>query len=527
MKLNTTDSETRPKVHKKDHSKHATRKQIRGSSLLLFGKFISVGINFLAQVLVVRYLSQNDYGAWAYALAIVAFFHGFSSLGLFRAVSRFVPIYHEKEEFDKLFGTIFITFGTISLIGAMIIGAMYIAPEMISHLISGEDQPVALVLVLIFMVPTQALDETLIALFASFSSPKAIFARKFIIGPSIKLIAILLVMFLQSDVLAMAYAYLLGNAIAVLFYIWWFIRMLQREGVLQHLNFSKLNFPVVEIFTFTIPLLTSDLVNVLMHSTDTLLLGYFHNTSEVALYQVILPASHFNKLVMMSFALLYTPAAARLFAKEDYKGINELYWQTAIWVGVLSFPLFALTFSMAKSLTLFLYGPRYEDSWVFLQLISFGYYFNVVTGFNGLTLKVLGKLRYVVIINIVAVVVCIILSLIFIPLWGALGASIATTSSMVIHNILKQAGLKLASGLRVFDWHYLSFYIIITVAALIVFLAQMFLTDNVYVLGALVGIVSLTVLKLTASKLKVEETFPEIYKLPLMKYIIGKKKSAE
>jgi O-antigen/teichoic acid export membrane protein len=524
MTVKTEKAAVRAKPEKKDHKEDATRKQIRGSSLLLSGKVISVGINFVAQVLVVRYLSKTDYGAWAYALAIVAFFHGFSSLGLRRGITRFIPIYHEKEQFEKLFGTIFMTLGTIFLTGLIIIGSIYAAPGVISHLISGEDQPVTLILILIFMVPVQALDETVIGLFASFSNPRAIFFRKFVIGPGIKLIAILLVILFKSRVFLLAYAYLAGNVLAILLYAWMFMRLLQRYGLMKKFSLRKMNYPIVEVFSFTIPLLTSDLVTVLMHSSNTLMLGYFHNTAEVALYQVILPAAHFNKLVMMSFSLLYTPVAARLFAKENYKGINELYWQTAIWMGVLSFPLFALTFSMAESLVMNLYGARYEASWVFLQLLSIGYYFNVVMGFNGLTLKVLGKVRYVVIINIVAVILNLILNLIFIPHYGALGASIATCISMIIHNTLKQAGLKLASGIKIFDWHYFSYYLVITFAALGLFFCQRYLTDNIFILVGLVGMVSLAVLKLTQSKLNVNETFPEIMKLPLMKYIFSTKK---
>ena len=66
-----------------------TRKQIRGSSLLLAGRFISTGLNFVSQILIVRHLSTTEYGAWTYALALVAFFQGISTLGLRRGITRF------------------------------------------------------------------------------------------------------------------------------------------------------------------------------------------------------------------------------------------------------------------------------------------------------------------------------------------------------------------------------------------------------------------------------------------------------
>ncbi|MEK7730205.1 MAG: hypothetical protein AAB354_17485, partial [candidate division KSB1 bacterium] len=71
---------------KKAKSKDPTRKQLRGSSLLLGGRMLSVGINFAAQVLLVRHLSTTDFGAWAYALSVVAFCQGFAVLGLDRAI---------------------------------------------------------------------------------------------------------------------------------------------------------------------------------------------------------------------------------------------------------------------------------------------------------------------------------------------------------------------------------------------------------------------------------------------------------
>jgi len=47
-------------------------KLIRGSSLLFCGRLIGLALNLAVQVLAVRYLSKRDYGAFAYALAVVA-----------------------------------------------------------------------------------------------------------------------------------------------------------------------------------------------------------------------------------------------------------------------------------------------------------------------------------------------------------------------------------------------------------------------------------------------------------------------
>ena len=65
-------------------AKPETTRQIRGSSLLLTGRMLSMAINFVVQILIVRNLSETEYGAFAYALSIVAFGQTIITFGLDR-----------------------------------------------------------------------------------------------------------------------------------------------------------------------------------------------------------------------------------------------------------------------------------------------------------------------------------------------------------------------------------------------------------------------------------------------------------
>src|SRR3954447_24269228 len=81
----------------------ATRRQIRGSSLLLAGRMLSLVVNFATQVLIVRYLSKADFGAFAYGLSIVSLGEALAVLGLDKAIARFLPIYEEHGAYGKVF----------------------------------------------------------------------------------------------------------------------------------------------------------------------------------------------------------------------------------------------------------------------------------------------------------------------------------------------------------------------------------------------------------------------------------------
>src|SRR3989304_2937288 len=49
----------------------ATRRQLRGSSLLLAGRLLSKGANLAIQVLIVRHLARSEFGAFAWGISIV------------------------------------------------------------------------------------------------------------------------------------------------------------------------------------------------------------------------------------------------------------------------------------------------------------------------------------------------------------------------------------------------------------------------------------------------------------------------
>jgi len=495
------------------------QKQIRGSSLLLSGRLLSTGVNFAAQVLIVRYLSTSDYGAWAYALSIVVFLQTLAPLGLDRAMSRFIPIYHERHEYNKVFGTMLLVVGTILVVGSMFVALFFGFPGAFARLVHDQEQPLNLLFILIFLAPLESLDAMLVDLFASFSNPRAIFFRRYVLAPSLRLSVVLLLMLRKSGAEVLAYGYVAASAFGLLLYGWVLLRMLRRNGLLEKFHLRQVQVPAREVFSFTIPLLTSDLVTVTMHTSAVLLLGYFHDLSTVAFFRVALPIALFNKLVINSFTTLYKPATARLFARNDYEAINRLYWNSAVWIAALSFPIFAATFSLAKPLTLFLYGANYAPSAAILALLSLGYYFDAALGNNGLTLKVLGKIRYVVTINFVICLASLGLHLLLIPRYGAFGAAISTTAAVILYNTLKQIGLRFVTGISVFDRQYAPFYLTLLAGAVGLLLVGFFTTPNIFVAAASAGLVSLVVLALSKKKLRVAETFPEIVRLPLLRLI--------
>jgi O-antigen/teichoic acid export membrane protein len=498
--------------------KPSIRRQIRGSSLLLVGRVISMGVNFAVQVLIARYLSKSDYGAFAYALSLVALGETIVTLGLDRAVTRFLPIYHEKEEYNKLFGTMMMVLGGIISLGIVVIIAIQFLQGTLSQTLVNDPQIITLLAIMIILSPVQAIDNVLNGLFAVFSRPKAIFFQKYVLGPAIRLTVVILLILGSSDVTFLAVGYVFGAVLGIMIFgvVLW--RILGEQGVWQHFRLRMMQFPLREVLFFTVPLLASDLVYVVMNTMDAVLLESYHGTEYVAAFRVVQPTARLNQLILTSFALLFTPVAARLFARDDREGINNLYWQNAVWVAIISFPIFAVTFSLAQPLTLLLF-PEYAESALFMALLSFGYYMNAATGQNGLALKVIGKLRYIVAVDIAAAVVNLGVNLYLIPRYGAMGAAVGTTSTLILFNILKQLGLR-STGIKVINPRYIRVYVVILLAAFGLLIVQSLFAPPFYVSFVVAALVSILVLRTNRSALNLEQTFPEILRFAPVRWLL-------
>lgn len=489
------------------------RDQIRGSGLFLIGNVLSLMITFLPHLVLIRYLSTEAFGHLAYALSLVAIGKTYA-LGFNEAMSRFVPIYHAGRELAKALGTIVIVFAVTILISAVLIMTFVIASHpILMFLTKGKESP-GLLLILMFLVPLEATDLLIINLFACFARVREVFWGRYIIPPGLRALVIGMVVFSHADLRFLAFGYVAVEVIIIVTFGALLVCELGRQDLRE---VRSIQFPIQEIFGFTVPIMASNIVGMVGASIPVLLLGYFHSMSTVAFYRVVLPAATLTTMIPSNFMPLYVPSASRLFAKGDISGINHLFWETSMWMTVLAFPMFLATSCFAQPLTRFLYGARYAPSAPILALLSLGYFFHVLFALNGVTLKVLGKIRLMVALNIVTPIIIVVFNLLLIPHYGAMGAAVATSAGLIVQNVLRQMSLWRGSGgISFFERRLASLCFVLGLSTVGLYIMRLFMPDNIYVALTLAFAVSIFVLWVLKKHIKLADTFPEVLRLPVV-----------
>jgi Membrane protein involved in the export of O-antigen and teichoic acid len=358
---------------------------------------------------------------------------------------------------------------------------------------------------------------------AIFSKPSTIFFRRHVLGPGLKLLVVLLLILFGLNVYFLSVGFVIAGALGVILYTGILLRDLHSQGFWKHFKRQDIRFPIKEVYSFSTPLLTRNLLYLMRGQLIVVLLEYFHKAQAVADYRAVQPVADLNTVVLQSFSLLFMPAMARLFAKNDQEGINNLYWQSTIWVTIITFPVFLVTFSLAQPVTLLLFGQRYAESGLIMALLAFGYYFNAALGYNVDTLQVYGKLRYMVTVDFVTMLICLVLSLLLIPKYAAIGAAVSACVTLVLYNILNHLGLKFATQSDLFRPRYLKVYVSIALGAVGLLIFEYLVSIPLMISIILAGLISLVVLVVNRNILEIEQTFPELLKFQVVRFLFKTK----
>lgn len=498
------------------------REFVRGSSLLLIGRFISVILNFGVQVLAVRYLSKGDYGGFAYGIGVASLGSTAVLLGLSRGLPRLVPIYHERKEPAKAFGSIVLAALTVGGLGLALMVGLYLFQGTVGSAARLDAETLSLLLVLIALAPIEAFDQLLQQLVAVYCSPRAIFLRRQVLGPGLKLVAILVVMLAGGNVYMLAYGYLAGAVVGVSAYVVMLVREWRRQDLLRYLRPGMFRMPVREVFGFSVPLISTDLSMVLRLQLVVVMLAYYRDATSVGEFRAVLSVANLNMVVFDAFKFLFVPLASRMFARDDRQGIADLYWVTSLWIALLTFPVFAVTCLLAPSVTVLLFGDRYAQSASILSILAVGYYFNAALGFNASALRVHGKLRQIVMADVLTVLLAVGVALVLIERYGAVGAALSTTVTLVLNNLLVHVGLRIGrTGILMFAWPYVRVYLAIVVVTVALGAGDRLLALPPWVTAALAAAVCLVFVRASRRVLDPKTTFPEVLRIPLVRRLVA------
>lgn len=168
---------------------------------------------------------------------------------------------------------------------------------------------------------------------------------------------------------------------------------------------------------------------------DVILLGILAVAADVGVYRVAAQGALLVSLGLTALNMVIGPFFARLYANEERQELQKLARRTAqaaLGLGIPAFVLFAL---YGEWLLVTLFGPEFAGSYWPLLILASGQLANAGFGATGMLLNMTGHERDVTRVVAGAVGLNVALNLALIPLFGVIGAALATSVSLAFWNV--------------------------------------------------------------------------------------------
>ncbi len=225
------------------------------------------------------------------------------------------------------------------------------------------------------------------------------------------------------------------------------------------------------LFLASLPVLGTVVLNMVIHWSDTLFLGFYRTAEVVGMYNVARPLAQYISYFLYSAAFIFLPVISFLYSKNEIDNMKKIYTSVTKWMFTATLPVFLILFLAPRFCLALLFGEGYLKASSALSLLSLGFFFHIFVGLNGTVLIAIGKQKFTTIDCAIAAIVNIILNFLLIPKYGLMGAAIATAVSFILSNILASIQVYLFSGIHPFKKHYLKPAILSIILSLIIFTA--------------------------------------------------------
>lgn len=414
----------------------------KGGSILFLGLVFDLGISFVAQLLIARYLGAVDYGAISIGMALLTMGSVLVIMGLDTGMARYLPRYDDPAAKQ---GVILSGVGLALPTALVVSGIIVWQAEFLAAVAFDAPETAPVIRVFAAAIPFAAFVRLSLGIVRGmqWSFPKAIIQNVAIPLSRFSLVALGLALGLGVFELSFAYTlpFVIGSGIG-LYYVWKTPIPIVRTP-------SRL--PYRELLVFSTPLIVTTVMLKILNDIDTFILGYFQGTGDVGIYNVIYPLGELLTVGLSALSFIFMPVISDLHSDGKHAEMRRIYQVSTKWNFMLTFPIAAVLLLFPTTVISLTFGAEYTAGASALSILGVGMFVHSVMGLNGSALTSIGRTRVIAVDNVIVAATNVALNVVLIPQYSYYGAAFATTVSYVLLNALYSVQLYRSTDVQPFS----------------------------------------------------------------------------
>ncbi|BAU62813.1 putative polysaccharide biosynthesis protein [Stanieria sp. NIES-3757] len=389
------------------------RKIISNISWLVIERVLRMVVGFVVLAWIARYLGTAQFGLLNYGIAFIDLFGNLADLGLNQILIR--DLVSEPERKDEILGTAFVL-KSLAGVGTFLLSLISI------FVLRPEDQlSQILVLILALRLVFQPID-IVDQLFQSQVQAKyGVWAR----NTSFLIISVVRVVLLETggSLIAFAWTFLIESLISNIF-----MAIAYQKTTGKIINWRGKFLRAKQMLRVSWPLILSSLAIVVYLRIDQIMLGQLASDQEVGVYSAAVKLSEAWPILILAIVKSFSPAiiSAKQVSQElYYQKIQRLANLLTLIVYAIAIPM---TF-LATPLVILVFGTDYAAAGAVLSIHIWASVFGFLGYIKEVWIATEELTKFALAASVSGAILNILLNWWLIPIYGAVGAAIATVLS--------------------------------------------------------------------------------------------------
>lgn len=407
-----------------DSNNQRIRDIVKSASTVYIGLFLELIIAFAAQVLAARHLSVSGFGGLTTGTALLDIGAIVGGLGLAAGLTRYLPRIGDAEKRTLTAVTIGITAVVSVVCGAFVVlNARFIATS-----VFGEPSVAVSLQIFGAAIPFSALLSVAIGgIRGQKESLYQVFVKN-IVHPIARFALVFVAVLYGLGQAAIASAYALPYVLSAVLALVLLHRTLPK-------TWGSVDRGLVESVTrYSLPFTISNISGFVYRSIDIFLILFIMSSTDVGIYGVAYAAVSFMGMFSTAFNYLASPIASEFDQAGDPEELLSLFGAVTRWLVVLSIcGLIPLGVFATEFITV-IYSSQYASGGTALTILAVGFAVKNVLSIHNSILEGLGRSKLLSYNSIAAALVNVLLNLVLIPVYGIVGAAVATGLSFVLRD---------------------------------------------------------------------------------------------
>jgi len=409
-----------------------TKRIAKGGGVAFAGGIVGNILGFGLNILLGRVLGPRDYGLYALGISVSGFVRSNATLGLGQGVIRFCSMYRGEGDKARIKGVILSSLLFSAISSFLMSVFLFIFSSLIAQRIFHSPELTPVLMVFALSLPFYVLLGVSISFAVSFQRIDFQQGVQNVFRPLLNLVLVGLAFMLGFRLEGAICGFLISGMASAGLGLY-FLRKIFPEIK----SMLKPIFEIKRILRYSIPIFFINISYLLLSYTDRIILGYFKDAKDVGFYNAGSILAMQTTLFLSAFISISSPIVADLHNRKKIKELENILKRTTRWAFSLTVPIFLFLFIFSNSTIALVFGYAFRFSAPILAILVFAQFVNVSVGPLGMLLQMTGRQDVEFYNGLILLIINVVLNIWLIPIYGGLGAAIATGTSLVLIHIAR------------------------------------------------------------------------------------------